>query len=124
MCWSVDKDLPMKWQYEILIVVVALIITASSFVDAFTTVSSIATQKRLKSVLLQINDDSTFEDDVITSQMYQQYIEQRRRREFIISRFTFLKVQLRTHEFTALSIFIMLQPPSCCADSWCTNGVL
>ncbi len=76
----------MKWQCEISIVVV---FTLSSLVDAFTILFSIATQqnRRIKSVLLQINDD-TFEDDVITSHNIDGCIQQRckrRRRDFIIS---------------------------------------
>jgi len=78
----------MKWQYEIIIVVVVtlIILSSSSAVDAFTTLSSIATQQnwRLKSVLLQINDD-IFEDDDITSLNIDGYIQQQRRRDFIIS---------------------------------------
>lgn len=81
----------MKWQCKILIVaVVTLITTLSSLVDAsFTTLSPIAIQQnwRLKSVLLQINDD-TFEDDIITSHNIDGCIQQRckrRRRDFIIS---------------------------------------
>ena len=78
----------MKWQREMLILVVAALITPLSsllLVDAFTTLSSIATQQhwRLKSVLLQ-NDNDTFEDDnVITSLDSRGYIQQQRRRDFI-----------------------------------------
>jgi len=84
------SDLPMKWQCEILIVIVVALITLSSLVDAFTALSSLATQQncRLKFVLLQINDDSTFEDDVIKSHNIDGYIQKRckrRRRDFIIS---------------------------------------
>jgi len=85
------KDLPMKWQCEILIVAVVVVITLPSLllVGAFTTVSTIATATkqnwRIKSVvLLQINDD-TFEDDVITSHNIDGYIHQCRRRDFMIS---------------------------------------
>ena len=81
----------MKWQCEILIVVAVAIISLPSLVDAFTSLSSIVIQQnwRLKSVLfLQINDDDTFEDDVITSPNINGYIQKRckrRRRDFMIT---------------------------------------
>jgi len=76
----------MEWQHEILIVVVLALIILPSLVDAFTALSSIAIKQnwRVKSVLLQINDD-TFEVDVITSHNIDEYIQQRRRRDFITS---------------------------------------
>ena len=94
-------------QCEILIVVVVVaLITLLSLlpVDAFTTVSSTATHQiwRLKSVLLQINDD--FEADVITSHNIDGCIQQQRRRDLIISLLSTSVLPLSISSSTAAAI--------------------